>query len=79
MMTEAYTQGLVYDNGMLYESTGLEGKSSVRIVNISTGKPEKMIAAGPSNFLVKVLPFLRIRFIRSPINHRLDLCMIKIP
>jgi glutaminyl-peptide cyclotransferase len=40
---QAYTQGLIYENGILYESTGLEGKSSLRIVNISTGKPEKMI------------------------------------
>ena len=40
---EAYTQGLVYDNGFLYESTGIKGKSSVRIVNIRTGKPEKLV------------------------------------
>jgi len=40
---EAYTQGLFYENGYLYESTGLEGKSSLRMVNISTGKPEKMV------------------------------------
>jgi glutamine cyclotransferase len=47
---EAYTQGLVYDNGRLYESTGIEGKSSLRIVNISTGKPEKMTALAPQYF-----------------------------
>ena len=40
---DAYTQGLVYENGFLYESTGLEGKSSLRIVNISNGKPEKSV------------------------------------
>ncbi len=40
---DAYTQGLIYENGKLFESTGLEEKSSVRIVNISTGKPEKMM------------------------------------
>jgi glutamine cyclotransferase len=40
---DAYTQGLVYENGKLYESTGLEEHSSVRIVNISSGKPEKMM------------------------------------
>jgi glutamine cyclotransferase len=27
---EAYTQGLLYNNGFLYESTGLKGKSSIR-------------------------------------------------
>jgi len=41
---DAYTQGLVFENGYLYESTGLEGKSSLRLVNISNGKPEKMVS-----------------------------------
>jgi glutaminyl-peptide cyclotransferase len=35
---EAFTEGLFYLNGFLYESTGLEGKSSVRKVELSTGK-----------------------------------------
>jgi glutamine cyclotransferase len=39
---DAYTQGLIWDNGRFYESTGLADKSSVRIVNIKTGKPEKL-------------------------------------
>jgi glutaminyl-peptide cyclotransferase len=47
---DAYTQGLIYDNGRLYESTGLEEKSSVRIVNIATGKPEKMVALAKEFF-----------------------------
>jgi glutamine cyclotransferase len=34
----AYTQGLLYHDGILYESTGLEGKSSVRMVNLITGE-----------------------------------------
>jgi glutaminyl-peptide cyclotransferase len=40
---DAYTQGLIYDNGKFFESTGLEEKSSVRIVNIKTGVSEKMM------------------------------------
>ena len=47
---DAYTQGLIYENGKLFESTGLEEKSSIRIVNISTGKPEKMVALGKEFF-----------------------------
>jgi glutamine cyclotransferase len=47
---QAYTQGLVFDNGYLYESTGLEGKSSVRIVHIQSGKPEKITALPPQYF-----------------------------
>lgn len=35
---QAFTQGLFFHNGFLYESTGQEGKSSVRKVEIETGK-----------------------------------------
>lgn len=34
----AFTQGLVFDQGKLYESTGLQGKSSIRKVDLATGK-----------------------------------------
>jgi glutamine cyclotransferase len=34
----AFTEGLFYLNGFLYESTGLEGKSSLRKVELATGK-----------------------------------------
>ena len=35
---EAFTQGLVVDGGFLWESTGLNGKSSVRKVDLATGE-----------------------------------------
>lgn len=35
---QAFTQGLIYDQGELYESTGLYGKSSLRRVELKTGK-----------------------------------------
>jgi len=35
---DAYTQGLVYENGYLYEGTGLHGKSSLRKVQLETGE-----------------------------------------
>jgi glutamine cyclotransferase len=35
---KAFTQGLLFHNGYLYESTGQEGASSVRKVEIETGK-----------------------------------------
>lgn len=35
--SQAFTQGLVFDNGILYESTGLLGRSSVRKVDLKTG------------------------------------------
>jgi glutaminyl-peptide cyclotransferase len=34
----AFTQGLLFLNGVLYESTGLNGQSSVRKVDLTTGK-----------------------------------------
>jgi len=33
----AFTEGLFYSNGFLYESTGLEGHSSIRKVRLETG------------------------------------------
>ena len=35
----SYTQGLFFYNGEMYESTGLNGKSTFRKVDIETGKP----------------------------------------
>jgi glutamine cyclotransferase len=35
---EAFTQGLIYRDGFLYESTGLNGRSSLRKVELETGK-----------------------------------------
>ncbi len=34
----AFTEGLVYEDGFLYESTGLKGRSSLRKVELETGK-----------------------------------------
>ncbi len=35
---KAFTQGLIYLDGHLYESTGLNGKSSLRMVDLSSGQ-----------------------------------------
>src|SRR4030042_488797 len=35
---DAFTQGLVYEDGVLYEGTGLKGRSSLREVELETGK-----------------------------------------
>lgn len=40
---DAYTQGLVYHNGTLYESTGTRGESSLREVELATGKVLRQI------------------------------------
>lgn len=38
---EAFTQGLVWQDGFLYEGTGLYGKSSLRRVDLETGQVKK--------------------------------------
>jgi glutamine cyclotransferase len=40
---DAFTEGLVYDGGVLYEGTGLVGKSSLRTVDLKTGKVEQSV------------------------------------
>ena len=41
--TEAYTQGLFFHEGMMYESTGLHGESTFRKVDLETGKALKRL------------------------------------
>jgi glutaminyl-peptide cyclotransferase len=41
--SEAFTQGLVFHQGALYEGTGLLGKSSLRKVDLETGRTLKRI------------------------------------
>lgn len=41
--TDSYTQGLFFHEGQLYESTGQNGKSTFRKVDLATGKPLKRL------------------------------------
>lgn len=41
--TSAFTEGLVYDNGVLFESTGLYGQSTLRRVDLETGNVLQVI------------------------------------
>jgi len=54
---DAFTQGLVYVDGQLYESTGLNGRSSLRMDDLETGKvlqhidvPSQYFAEGLTNW-----------------------------
>lgn len=38
---DAFTQGLVVHEGRLYEGTGREGRSSIRLVDLATGRVER--------------------------------------
>lgn len=47
----AYTQGLVFaDRGILLESTGLYGHSSIRRVSLQTGAPTQVLPLAPDRF-----------------------------
>lgn len=46
----AFTQGLVFADGTLYESTGRHGESSVRIVTLETGDVEQRVDLGDEFF-----------------------------
>lgn len=46
----AFTQGLVYVDGHLYESTGLYGRSSIRKVDVSTGRVVQKYDLPPQYF-----------------------------
>lgn len=48
--TSAFTEGLFYLNGILYESTGEEGRSSVRKVKLETGEVIEKHQLAPSYF-----------------------------
>jgi glutaminyl-peptide cyclotransferase len=48
--TTAFTQGLVYHRGALYESTGRKGHSKLRRLNVQTGEVEKETALQDSYF-----------------------------
>ena len=48
--TTAYTQGLVYDGGVLYESTGQYGSSELRRVDLTTGAVEQAVSLPAERF-----------------------------
>lgn len=46
----AFTQGLLWDSGYLYESTGLWGESTLRRVELDTGEPDEVVAVDEAYF-----------------------------
>lgn len=47
---EAFTQGLVFADGFLYEGTGLHGRSSIRKINLETGEVLQSRPLGSEHF-----------------------------
>jgi glutaminyl-peptide cyclotransferase len=69
----AFTQGLVWHEGFLYESTGPEGESSLRKVDVTTGevlqlfpvsRSEEELAAGQRDYFAEGLTLLDGRLIQ---------------
>ncbi len=48
--TDAYTQGLYWDNGVLWEGTGLNGKSLIQSIDLSTGRTKVAVRLPRSEF-----------------------------
>jgi glutamine cyclotransferase len=48
--TNAFTEGLVFDSGFLFESTGLYGNSSLRRVDLETGGVLQLLSLQPQYF-----------------------------
>lgn len=46
----AFTQGLLYRDGYLYESSGLQGRSTLRQVEIETGRVVREVKVPPQHF-----------------------------
>lgn len=47
---QAFSQGLIFQDGVLYESTGLFGQSTVRKVELKTGKVLQQVPINPDYF-----------------------------
>ncbi|MBI2831117.1 MAG: glutaminyl-peptide cyclotransferase [Chloroflexi bacterium] len=65
----AFTQGLVFEDGFLYEGTGLVGKSSLRKVELSTGKVLK-IREIPAPYFAEGITIYRDKIIQLTLNHK---------
>ena len=48
--TSSFTQGLLWFDGRVYESTGLRGQSVLRIIDLPTGRVLQETAADPQHF-----------------------------
>ena len=69
---EAFTQGLVFVDGMLYESTGLYGRSSLRMVELETGRVLKSHSL-PSRYFAEGITVFKDRIVQLTWRSRIGL------
>ncbi|MCM3902354.1 MAG: glutaminyl-peptide cyclotransferase [Pyrinomonadaceae bacterium] len=67
---DAYTQGLVFSEGKLLESTGQEGRSSLRRVEPETGKVLKKVDV-PRPYFAEGITFLKGKIYQLTWQHQL--------
>lgn len=68
--TSAFTQGLVFAHGQMYESTGLNGESSLRRVDIATGKTLQRIDV-PKEYFAEGLALVGDELLQLTWQHKL--------
>lgn len=66
----AFTQGLVFADGELYESTGLQGESTLRRVDIRTGKTLQRLDV-PAEYFAEGLALVGDELLQLTWQHRL--------
>lgn len=55
--TDAFTEGLFVADGLLYESTGLNGQSDIRAMDLATGKVVRKVALESRYFGEGIVPW----------------------
>jgi glutaminyl-peptide cyclotransferase len=68
--TTAFTQGLVFADGALYESTGLNGESTLRRVDLQTGKTLQRIDI-PKQYFAEGLALVGDELLQLTWQHKL--------
>ena len=68
--TSSFTQGLVFADGELYESTGLNGESTLRRVELATGKTLQRIDI-PKQYFAEGLALVGDELLQLTWQHRL--------
>ena len=68
--TSSFTQGLVFADGQLYESTGLQGESTLRRVDVATGKTLQRVEV-PSQYFAEGLALVGDELLQLTWQHKL--------
>lgn len=68
--TSSFTQGLVFADGQMYESTGLQGESTLRRVDVATGQTLQRVEV-PSQYFAEGLALVGDELLQLTWQHKL--------